>query len=72
DFNPGGTAAAFTWTSVPNRYYYIQKELQLNLSWVDSGVGLFGSGGATTSVGYGDTNAPSRFYRIQAVRPLTP
>jgi hypothetical protein len=71
-FAPGGTTTSVTWNSVPNRYYYLQKELTLSLSWVDSGLGLIGSGGTTTGVGYSDTNAPSRFFRVQAVRPLMP
>lgn len=71
-FAPGGTVTTLTWSSVPNRYYYVQKEPTLSLSWVDSGAGLIASGGASTGVGFGDSSAPSRFYRVQAVRPLTP
>jgi hypothetical protein len=69
---PDGTLTSFTWSSVSNRYYNIQKELQLDLSWVDSGVGLIASAGSASTIGFSDTNAPSRFYRIHAVRPLTP
>jgi hypothetical protein len=71
-FDPGGTADSLEWTSVPNRYYYVQKELTLSLTWVDSGLGLLAPGGSTTSASFGDTNAPARFFRVQAVRPLTP
>lgn len=71
-YGPGGTTSALTWTSVSNRYYYVQKELTLSLSWVDSGFGLISSSGSSTGVGFSDTNAPSRFFRVQAVRPLTP
>lgn len=71
-YAPGGTTCALSWTSVTNRYYYVQKELTLSGSWGDSGFGLIASGGNTTSIGFSDTNAPSRFFRVQAARPLTP
>jgi hypothetical protein len=71
-FGPGGSSAALSWTSVANRYYYVEKEATLSSSWVDSGLGLISSGGTTTSVGFFDGSAPMRFYRVQAVRPLTP
>jgi hypothetical protein len=73
-FSLGGTNVDLTWTSHPTRSYFIQKTVSLNppTTWVDSGLaGILGSG-ASTSEGFGDTNAPMRFYRIQAVRPLSP
>jgi hypothetical protein len=74
DFSPGGTAASLTWNSVPTRFYYLQKSLDLAATdWTDSGLGLVSpSGGSTTTADFADTNAPARFYRVQAVRPLTP
>jgi hypothetical protein len=71
-FDLGGTNSVLGWTSVPNRYYYIQKELSLSSIWIDSGIGLIGSGGTSTSAGFKDNEAPTRFFRIQAVRPLMP
>ncbi len=71
-YAPGGTLTTLTWNTAPTRYYYIQKELKLNLSWVDSGIGLISSTGPTTSLTFSDTNAPIHFFRIQAVRPLIP
>jgi len=73
-FSSGGTSALLTWDSVPTRYYYIQKTPSLTLAvWADSGLGIVSpSAGSTTTAGFTDTNAPMRFYRIQAVRPLTP
>ena len=70
----GGTNANLTWNSEPTRYYYLQKALTLNSNvWTDSGLGLVApSAGATTSDGFSDTNAPDRFYRVEAIRPLTP
>lgn len=69
-FGADGTNCAFTWNSVANRYYYLQKEVTLSLSWADSGLGLINSGGTSSSASFSDTNAPTRFFRVQAVRPL--
>lgn len=71
---PGGTTANVTWESVLARNYYIQKRLNLNtgFSWLDSGLGLISPDGASTTRTFSDTNAPMRFYRVQAVRPLAP
>lgn len=68
-----GCSGALTWTSVDTRYYYIQKceDLTANV-WVDSGLGLIAPMGSFTSATFTDTNSPMRFYRVQAVRPLTP
>ncbi len=71
---PGGTLANVTWESVLTRNYFIQKRLSLNtgFSWFDSGLGLIAPDGASTTRVIADTNAPVRFYRVQAVRPLAP
>jgi hypothetical protein len=63
-----------TWNSVPTRYYYLQKALNLDSNiWTDSGLELVSpSAGSTTTASITDTNAPMRFYRVEAVRPLTP
>jgi len=73
-FSSGGTDATLTWDSVPTRYYYILKTPSLSSpDWVDSGLGLVSpSAESTTTAGFTDTNAPMRFYRVEAVRPLTP
>jgi hypothetical protein len=70
----GGTSANLTWDSVPSRLYYLQKATNLTTQvWLDSGLGLVSpSAGATTTAGFTDASAPARFYRVQAVRPLTP
>jgi hypothetical protein len=70
---PGGTFATLTWQSAPTRFYFIQKTLAFNPSiWVDSGLGLLSPDGASTTRSFSDTNAPSRYYRVRAVRPLSP
>jgi len=73
-FSFGGTSAALTWDSVPTRYYYIQKAPNLGSpGWTDIGLGLISpSAGSSTTEGFTDTNLPARFYRVEAVRPLTP
>jgi len=73
-FASGGASATLTWNSVPMRFYYIQKTPGLSSPvWMDSGLGLITpSAGSSTIAGFTDTSAPARFYRVQAVRPLTP
>jgi hypothetical protein len=72
--SPGGTNASFTWNSVLTRYYYLDKTLSLQppLTWLDGGLGIIAPGGATTTRMLSDTNAPQRFFRVRAFRPLTP
>jgi hypothetical protein len=70
----GGANVTVTWESVLTRNYYIEKRLSLNPGslWFDSGLGLISPGGAFTTRSFADTNAPARFYRVRAVRPLAP
>lgn len=68
-----GTSVTLTWKSVATRCYYVQKKLDLSApAWSDSGLGLIASDGASTSRIINDSDAPARFYRVQAVRPLGP
>jgi hypothetical protein len=70
---PGGTLATLTWKSAPTRFYYLQKNFDLTTPlWLDSGLGLIAPDGASTTRAFGDTNAPMRYYRVRAVRPLAP
>jgi len=73
-FASGGTNVNLTWNSVPTRFYYLQKTRNLATNgWVDSGLGLISpSAGSSTTDGFTDTNAPARFYRVEAVLPLSP
>ena len=72
---PGPTMVTLQqiWNSVPTRSYYVQETLGLSSpAWTDSGLGLIApSGGSTTTVNFTDTTASPRFYRVEAVRPLT-
>jgi hypothetical protein len=71
---PGGTNTTVTWESVLTRNYYLRKCLSLDPGspWLDSGLGLISPDGASTTRLLTDTNAPKRFYRVQAARPLAP
>jgi hypothetical protein len=67
-----GSAVDLTWTSVSNRCYYVLESLNLSPLpiWFDSGLGAVSPDGLTTTRSVSNTNAPIRFYRIQAFRPL--
>lgn len=70
---PGGTLATLTWRSTPTRFYSIQKTPSFDSpSWIDSGLGLISPDGTSTTRMFADTNAPMRFYRVSAVKPLSP
>jgi len=73
-FGRGGANVSLTWNSVPVRFYYLQKEINLaSNNWADSGLGvILPSAGASTTAGFTDTNAPMRFYRVEAAVPLPP
>lgn len=73
-FTSGGTNVSLTWDSVPTRFYYLQKGVNLTTpGWTDSGLGLISpSAGTSTTNGFADAYAPARFYRVQAVLPLSP
>ena len=70
-----GSPVALTWPSRSSRCYYIQKAGDLNtpINWLDSGLGLIlPDAGDETSRKLLDPAAPMRFFRIEAVKPLTP
>jgi hypothetical protein len=72
-FSTGGASASLTWDSVPTRYYHIEEALSLNpANWTTNSVGLISPQGASTTSTITDVDAPNRFYRIQALMPLTP
>jgi len=69
----GGTLPNVTWNSVLTRQYRIQKTLSLTTPlWFDSGLDLIVPTGVSTTRNFADTNAPLRFYRVQAMKPLAP
>lgn len=72
---PGGSSeaiATLTWNSVPTRYYYIQTTPSLSSPvWTDSGLGLITPTSTSTVRDFADPDAPMRFYRVEAVQPLS-
>lgn len=67
-----GTKAVVRWTSVLNRCYYLQSSEDLSLpAWLDSGLGLTTPDGAATQRSVNNPLLPQRFFRVQAVRPLS-
>ena len=63
-----GTTNLLTWTSQMTRLYHVQETLSLTSpSCYDSVLGLVSPDGASTTRNVTDTNAPIRFYRVQAV-----
>jgi len=73
DTTSGGASVTLTWSSVPTRFYLIEEALDLLSSgWFAIGLGVIPPTGAFTTRAFGETNAPMRFYRVQAVRPLAP
>lgn len=70
---PAGTFPRLTWNSVLTRQYRLLKSLSLTAPvWFDSGLGLISPDGAATTRAFADTNAPQRYYRVQAIKPLSP
>ncbi|HSU56097.1 MAG TPA: thrombospondin type 3 repeat-containing protein [Candidatus Dormibacteraeota bacterium] len=69
----GGTNVSATWSSVTNRFYFVEKTTNLLAPvWVDSGLGVIVPTATTTTRAFTDTSLPARFYRVEAVRPLAP
>jgi len=72
--DPGGSPAKIEWTSVASRLYRIQKRTDLDpeIVWGDIGLGLISpDAGPTTSRNFFDPASPRRFFRIEAVKPLS-
>jgi hypothetical protein len=72
-FTSGGASATLTWDSVPTRDYYIQETTSLGTPvWTDSGLGLIApSAGSTTTASFTGAALSARFYRVEAVLPLS-
>lgn len=70
---PGGTEATLTWLSKQTRCYQIELTLTLTTPvWLDSGLGMIAPDEISTTRMFADTNAPIRFYRVKALKPLSP
>ncbi len=69
-----GDTATLTWTSVPSRLYYVEERTNLVTgAWTTNAIGLVSPGsGSTTTLSVTDAPASNRFFRVQAVVPLSP
>ena len=73
--NSGGSTSTVTWTSRPTRLYQVQNRGDLSAgSWTtNTPPGLASPDvGATTTRNVPDTVATHRFFRVQAIKPLSP
>src|ERR1039458_2945840 len=73
--NTIGSTAVLTWTSVPSRLYYIEERTNLTTgAWVTNlTLGLVSPDvGSTTTRSLTDSAASNRYFRVQAVVPLSP
>ena len=72
--NPQGTVATSTWTSVSSRFYYIVERTNLLAgAWTTNALGMVcPDAGPTTTRALTDSAASSRYFRVQAVIPLSP
>jgi hypothetical protein len=72
---PGGSSAKMQWSSVATRHYRVQKRTELNSGfvWSDAGLGLIlPDAGSATTRDVIDSISSQRFFRVEAVRPLSP
>jgi len=70
-----GNAATLTWTSVPSRLYYVEERTNLTSgAWATNAtLGVVSpDSGPTTTRNVTDAPLSNRFFRVQAVVPLTP
>jgi len=72
--NPGGSSSSITWTSTARRLYQIEVNPDLNpLSWTnDLTFGVITPDGTSTTRNVTSVAGPKRFYRVRAIRPLSP
>src|SRR5215213_9708909 len=70
----GGSPLSLTWRSQPTRQYHVQERTLVDSGiWSDVGLGLISpDAGVTTTRSFTDTASAQRFFRVEAVRPLTP
>jgi hypothetical protein len=73
--NADGDTATLTWSSHPTRLYQVEERLDLNTgSWsTNTTLGVVvPDAGTTTTRSVSDATASKRFFRVQAVMPLSP
>lgn len=75
DSSSGGMASTITFSSRPTRFYQVQKRtaLEQGALWADSGLGrITPDSGTTTTRSFSDAASSTRFFRVEATRPLSP
>src|ERR1017187_1543590 len=73
--NSVGSTATLTWTSVPSRLYYVEERTNLTTGALATNLTLgvvSPDVGSTTPRGLTDSAVTKRFFRVQAVVPLSP
>jgi hypothetical protein len=72
-YNTSNQTASLTFTSAPNRRYFIEHDSDLQGPWTDSGFGLLSpDSGASTSRTFVHPAFSKLFFRVQARKPLNP
>lgn len=73
--NTIGSTGTLTWTSKPNRLYYVEERLDLTSgTWATNltlGV-VSPDNGSTTTRGLAESPVAKRFFRVQVIKPLSP
>jgi len=73
--NTLGSTATLTWTSVPSRLYQVQERLDLTAGAWGTNLTLgavIPDPGSTTTRGLTESSVTKRFFRVQAIKPLSP
>jgi hypothetical protein len=71
-FLNGNEDHSITWTTRPTRFYDLHSSIDLNASWNPVG-SLLSSAGLTVTGGFGTRGiASQRYFRVQALKPLSP
>jgi hypothetical protein len=70
----GGSPASITWRSQPTRQYHVLERTRVDSGlWSDVGLGLVSADpGPTTTRPFTDSISNQRFFRVEAVKPLSP
>ena len=75
-FGPMGSPVTLTWSSRPSRLYYVQKATEFidppPYAFTDVLGVVAPDPGLTTTRTFGDSPSPTRFFRIEAQKPLSP
>ncbi|HMJ89564.1 MAG TPA: hypothetical protein VK530_07090 [Candidatus Acidoferrum sp.] len=70
----GDSPLSLRWSSNPTRQYHLQKRALVDSgSWFDVGLGLISADAGTMTIrSFTDSASSQRFFRVEAVKPLSP